>query len=73
MFIQQERRQLTEVHEQAQVIGSGDSESNRKHQGKTQSILPGGPKVGRNDPCPCGAKKADGTPKKYKHCHGQNA
>ena len=23
---------------------------------------------GRNDPCPCGAKKADGTPKKYKHC-----
>ncbi|OGY60086.1 MAG: hypothetical protein A3I31_03040 [Candidatus Colwellbacteria bacterium RIFCSPLOWO2_02_FULL_44_20b] len=29
--------------------------------------------VGRNDPCPCGAKKADGTPKKYKHCHGRNA
>lgn len=22
----------------------------------------------RNDPCPCGAKKPDGTPKKYKHC-----
>lgn len=28
-------------------------------------------KVGRNDPCPCGAKKADGTPMKYKHCHGK--
>ncbi|MFA6082606.1 MAG: preprotein translocase subunit SecA [Patescibacteria group bacterium] len=28
-------------------------------------------KVGRNDPCPCGAKKADGTPVKYKHCHGR--
>ncbi len=28
-------------------------------------------KVGRNDPCPCGAKKPDGTPKKYKHCHGR--
>ncbi len=28
-------------------------------------------KVGRNDPCPCGAKKADGTPIKYKHCHGK--
>ncbi len=27
-------------------------------------------KVGRNDPCPCGAKNADGTHKKYKHCHG---
>ena len=24
-----------------------------------------GPKVGRNDPCPCGSGK------KYKHCHGQ--
>ena len=23
------------------------------------------PKIGRNDPCPCGSGK------KYKHCHGQ--
>jgi len=30
-----------------------------------------GKKVGRNDPCPCGAKKPDGTPKKYKHCCGR--
>jgi len=28
-------------------------------------------KVGRNDPCPCGAKKPDGRPLKYKHCHGK--
>lgn len=28
-------------------------------------------KVGRNDPCPCGAKKPDGTPIKYKKCHGK--
>ncbi|WP_341678225.1 preprotein translocase subunit SecA [Niveibacterium sp. SC-1] len=27
----------------------------------------GGPKVGRNDPCPCGSGK------KFKHCHGQLA
>jgi preprotein translocase subunit SecA len=27
--------------------------------------------IGRNDPCPCGAKKEDGTPKKYKHCCGK--
>jgi preprotein translocase subunit SecA len=26
-------------------------------------------KLGRNDPCWCGATKPDGTPKKYKHCH----
>ncbi len=30
-----------------------------------------GKKVGRNDPCPCGAKKSDGRPMKYKHCHGK--
>jgi preprotein translocase subunit SecA len=29
-------------------------------------------KVGRNDPCPCGAKKPDGTPIKYKHCCGKD-
>jgi preprotein translocase subunit SecA len=28
-------------------------------------------KVGRNDPCPCGAKHPDGRPIKYKHCHGK--
>lgn len=28
-------------------------------------------KVGRNDPCPCGAKHSDGTPIKYKKCHGK--
>ncbi|TSC83609.1 MAG: preprotein translocase subunit SecA [Parcubacteria group bacterium Gr01-1014_17] len=28
-------------------------------------------KVGRNDPCFCGAKKSDGTPIKFKHCHGK--
>ncbi len=32
-----------------------------------------GHKVGRNDPCPCGAKHPDGRPIKYKHCHGKNA
>ena len=25
------------------------------------------PKIGRNDPCPCGSGK------KYKHCHGKEA
>ena len=30
-------------------------------------------KIGRNDPCPCGAKKGDGTTIKYKHCGLINA
>jgi preprotein translocase subunit SecA len=32
---------------------------------------PDGKKIGRNDPCYCGAKKPDGTSVKYKHCHGK--
>ncbi|CAI06906.1 preprotein translocase subunit SecA [Aromatoleum aromaticum] len=30
-----------------------------------QAAAPAGPKIGRNDPCPCGSGK------KYKHCHGK--
>ena len=26
--------------------------------------------IGRNDPCPCGARHSDERPIKYKHCHG---
>jgi preprotein translocase subunit SecA len=41
-----------------------------------ENIIPGekkveGEKVGRNDPCPCGAKRADGQPMKYKNCCGK--
>ena len=34
-------------------------------------LNPKSQKVGRNNPCPCGAKKPDGNPVKYKHCHGR--
>jgi SEC-C motif-containing protein len=30
-----------------------------------ETVVRSGPKVGRNDPCPCGSGK------KYKHCHGR--
>ncbi len=33
---------------------------------KVEEVKSGQPKVGRNDPCPCGSGK------KYKFCHGQN-
>jgi len=32
-----------------------------------KTVSNGGPKVGRNDPCPCGSGK------KYKKCHGVGA
>ncbi len=63
-----EQGKLQEVHEQAQLIGSGDEESDSKHQGNiSRSSAPSNPdgsKVGRNDLCPCGSGR------KYKKCHG---
>ena len=38
--------------------------------GATQKAVRTVPKVGRNDACPCGAVKPDGSPVKYKNCHG---
>jgi preprotein translocase subunit SecA len=32
--------------------------------GKVKTVVRSEPKVGRNDPCPCGSGK------KYKKCHG---
>jgi len=37
----------------------------------SQSSAPSGQKVGRNDPCPCGAKDSSGKTIKYKKCHGR--
>ncbi len=52
---------LKEVHENAQIIGSGDGSANNSGTNPSKE-----PEVGRNDPCPCGSGK------KYKKCHGQN-
>ncbi len=61
-----EQVRLAEVHEQAQIIGSGDAQSNRVHHGKpSHGTLDTTPKVGRNDLCPCGSGK------KHKKCHGK--
>jgi preprotein translocase subunit SecA len=49
---------LKEIHDEAQMIGSGDGSSN-SNDNSTK------PEVGRNDPCPCGSGK------KYKKCHGK--
>ncbi len=49
---------LTEVHENAQLIGSA-TDTPASSSSKSE------PEVGRNDPCPCGSGK------KYKKCHGE--
>ncbi|MFH1759048.1 MAG: preprotein translocase subunit SecA [Patescibacteria group bacterium] len=53
------------------------SEESTKIQNSPPSVIPDAvgdqgfiTKVGRNDPCPCGAKKSDNSSVKYKHCHG---
>ena len=43
-----------------EALGTGDGEK-----GAAQPQVNAGPKVGRNDPCPCGSGK------KYKHWHGK--
>ena len=44
----------------------GSGEAPRENQPQTQKPMQRqGPKVGRNDPCPCGSGK------KFKQCHGK--
>ena len=65
-----EEEKLKETQKNMKLAGAeGVSDSENPSQIKKQ--FDGAGKVGRNDPCPCGAKKEDGTPIKYKHCHGK--
>jgi preprotein translocase subunit SecA len=52
-------QRLTETHAES----GGDGEAPRP---KPETVVRAAPKVGRNDPCPCGSGK------KYKKCHGVN-
>ncbi len=53
-------RQQQLQHENVSSLGNEPNESQ-----KPQTVVRSGPKVGRNDPCPCGSGK------KYKACHGK--
>lgn len=59
-----------------ELVAAGGPNGNMIDEGKDyyepsepvkQEPIKVGPKVGRNDPCPCGSGK------KYKHCHGKDA
>ncbi|MGB9696738.1 MAG: preprotein translocase subunit SecA [Ignavibacteria bacterium] len=60
---------LQTIHSSGDGLGLSSSltptESESARAGKRQPVKVG-PKVGRNDPCPCGSGK------KYKNCHGRN-
>ena len=62
-----EEEKLKETQKNMKVAGSeGSVDTNAVNTTKSKN------EVGRNDPCPCGAKKTDGTPVKYKNCHGKD-
>lgn len=48
-----------------QNIRNSRSQAENTHTAPTQ-VIRSAPKIGRNDPCPCGSGK------KYKNCHGRN-
>jgi preprotein translocase subunit SecA len=54
-------QRITESHADAGAGADGDGERPRS---KQETVVRTQPKVGRNDPCPCGSGK------KYKKCHG---
>ncbi len=60
------RRQMAQKQKQI-AFGRGDAEGKLDREASAaprQATVRAGPKVGRNDPCPCGSGK------KYKKCHG---
>ncbi len=63
------QRTQTNIDTQDGMGLTGGNQGNSSQSGqKIKMIAPEGKQPGRNDPCPCGATKKDGTPKKYKHC-----
>ena len=59
-------RRMQFKHDEANALGDADApEQPQAAAPNTAPITRDGPKVGRNDACPCGSGK------KYKHCHGR--
>jgi preprotein translocase subunit SecA len=62
---QAQARQLQFQHAEAGGLAAGEPEPAPAAMPQQQTVHRDAPKVGRNDPCPCGSGR------KYKHCHGQ--
>ncbi|MDA3915212.1 preprotein translocase subunit SecA [Oleiagrimonas sp.] len=61
---QAQSKQLQYQHAETRAIGD-DGDEGAEASAHGSQVVREGPKVGRNDPCPCGSGK------KYKHCHGR--
>ena len=62
------RANKDEIDERGQAYGANEEDYYTEPQQETavkRTPVQAGPKIGRNDPCPCGSGK------KYKSCHGK--
>ncbi|OZB61276.1 MAG: preprotein translocase subunit SecA [Lysobacterales bacterium 14-68-21] len=60
-----EQQRLAERLQRQMLASGGGAPTAPAEDARPVGAAAEGPKVGRNDPCPCGSGK------KYKHCHGQ--
>ncbi|HEU4670808.1 MAG TPA: preprotein translocase subunit SecA [Dyella sp.] len=60
-----EQQRLAERLQRQMLASGGGAPAAAADEARPAVAAADGPKVGRNDPCPCGSGK------KYKHCHGQ--
>ena len=61
-----ETSKITDASVQDAAINLVDGNYSEKEGGMNKTVVNEGPKIGRNDPCPCGSGK------KYKNCCGRN-
>jgi preprotein translocase subunit SecA len=64
---ERQQQQMQFQHAGAGGLGADEEAAQAQAQAMATQMQANMPKVGRNDPCPCGSGK------KYKHCHGQLA
>ncbi|MDE4965881.1 SEC-C metal-binding domain-containing protein, partial [Francisella tularensis] len=62
---QESKSDIKAEHERVIDNNQRHDEDDQEEAPKVQQVRREGPKVKRNDPCPCGSVK------KYKHCHGK--
>ena len=65
--VRTETAKITGQGLKAPAINLVDGKLSQNEGGIKKTIVNEGPKIGRNDPCPCGSGK------KYKNCCGKNA
>ena len=63
----EETSKITNAGLEDTAINLVDGSYKKDEGGMNKTVVNNEPKVGRNDPCPCGSGK------KYKNCHGKNA